>query len=505
MSQSSFIRRARSQVNFFPSSSSVGVHKNQLTPSLSGPELSASRTNFWPSRAFRAKQDGQRAASRIETESTADTESDSTDSSDDDDDDSFDEAEEQLRYMMTRRNAHCRQSTFEGRFTLSPFDLPDGHIQDSAVGEHSPHAKDEGFHETVYRDSSGFDDRYGTRSSLRAGGSDPMLMQTRYFNVAHSRRKQEVQGARATGMNFAKIRRYQHVLSNKPTYHDERLTDELAVVEEELRRLQLLEVKNKTERQQKEAQQEIERLMQISKQKELTVARKRALEAEAERRRQAILDAQRRRQEEEERHRQYLEIKRTKERRRLKMRAAARLIGSNDSYVGEVLTKSDQGEIDMRQSKLWNIHYVWLCDILEEPGDKRMDFLFLADLSKPTEGALRSKTSKRPGWCIFDKVAFDLQNFTPCFRDDGSLSFQMHFGCNTVNRKDSPEGFKIIFDVQHDGKGGFEGICDTSWWGVRDVKIMLYSSLSEDQLKKFPDPIAKYYPSLRDDELRRVS
>jgi len=153
--------------------------------------------------------------------------------------------------------------------------------------------------------------------------------------------------------------------------------------------------------------------------------------------------------------------------------------------------ENENGEVDLRRSKYWHPKFMYVCDIKEKKGDRDNDFLFLADISD--DGTMRAKI--RRGRCVFNQVMYDIQDFVPQAKGDGRLEFELKFGINTRERRDVPQGWKISFSVAPSGGGRFEGTCNSSWWGTRNVELIQYESLSEDEQRRFPDLIAKYYKS----------
>lgn len=154
---------------------------------------------------------------------------------------------------------------------------------------------------------------------------------------------------------------------------------------------------------------------------------------------------------------------------------------------------TDDGRVDLRKSRYWMPHFMWICDIAQKEGDKINDFMFLADIS--TEGEITNKAPKRHGRCVFDKVMYDLQGFAPVGHACGKLEFELKFGINTAERTDVPKGWTISFSVCPGSAGAFQGTCKSSWWGTREVSLVPYETLSPEDLSKYPDLLAKYYKS----------
>jgi len=304
----------------------------------------------------------------------------------------------------------------------------------------------------------------------------------RQYNVGLARTSKRIDLALSSKNNAAKLRRYEQVFED-PLCRHERFTEDLEVIEEEFKRLRVSVEKE---------EQEYLRRRQLEDE-----SRKNSMKAHDEFLRQAVenqkLAAMRKQEEllEAQRRRRVANEKLENNRRRIwKMKTAAQLFSADAGEIQDEV--NENGEVDLRKSRVWNPHFMWLCDIEEKPGDKQNDFLFLADLA-PSRDGIRSKTSQRSGRCIFDDVMYDLQKFEPDYKDDGMIIFTLTFGVNTEERKNAPRGWNIDFQVRSREKGGYIGTCSTSWWGSRDVTILPYSSVSDEERAKFPDPVAKYY------------
>merc|ERR1712032_283707 len=156
---------------------------------------------------------------------------------------------------------------------------------------------------------------------------------------------------------------------------------------------------------------------------------------------------------------------------------------------------SDEGDVDLTKSKYWVPEFMWICDIAETKRESNNDFLFLADIS--SSGCVSDRAPKRGGRCIFQSFMYDIQTFTPDDDQDGNIEFKLKFGVNTKERKDVRKGWIIDFNVKASSCGGrYQGTCKSSWWGTRKVTLIRYSTLSEDEMKTFPDLVAKYYRSI---------
>lgn len=319
-----------------------------------------------------------------------------------------------------------------------------------------------------------------SRSMLEQALENP-----RVFNVGLLRSVRKVKLALDTKDNDSKLRRYKQVFNDKTINHNERFCDDLAAMEEEFKRLKF--------RSERAEQARLDRLAEEERKKVAgTEAERYFLQEVADKKRQA---AEKKRLEllaAEQRQKEALERAQVKRRRIFKMKMASHMLGA-EAEVGEDEV-DENGEVDLRKSRVWNPHYMWCCDIVEREGEKSNDFLFLADLSQQTGGA-RSKTSKRSGRCIFDSVMYDLQKFDPEYREDGNIVFELRFGVKTKERPKVPMGWAIDFEVKQNETGGYEGTCHTSWWGLREVVIMPYMSMTPEELSNFPDPVAKYFKS----------
>mmetsp|Transcript_83226 Transcript_83226/g.147042 ORF Transcript_83226/g.147042 Transcript_83226/m.147042 type:complete len:409 (+) Transcript_83226:102-1328(+) len=304
----------------------------------------------------------------------------------------------------------------------------------------------------------------------------------RLYNVGLARSARKVDLALSSKVSNAKLRRYEQVFED-PNIHHPRFAEELEFMAIEFNQLKLDVEKEEQEYLRRRELEEESRINSMKAHEEFLRQAVENQKLAVIRKREALLEAQRRR-------RLANEQMENKKRRLWKMKTAAQMISAN---AGEVDDEVDaNGEVDLRKSRVWNPHYMWLCDIEEKEGDKTNDFLFLADLSAPA-GGMRSRTSQRKGRCIFDDVMYDLQQFEPEYREGGAVCFALQFGVNTAERKNAPKGWQIEFQVCPHERGGFVGTCSTSWWGLRDVVILPYASVSEEERSKFPDPVAKYY------------
>jgi len=89
----------------------------------------------------------------------------------------------------------------------------------------------------------------------------------------------------------------------------------------------------------------------------------------------------------------------------------------------EPLELTEDGEVDLRHSKFWKPHFMWICDIKEKAGEAANDFMFLADITP--SGEIVNKAPKRAGRCIFNRCMYDLQEFIPVAHTDGMLEFDL--------------------------------------------------------------------------------
>lgn len=308
---------------------------------------------------------------------------------------------------------------------------------------------------------------------------------TRVFNVGFSRSKKKVKCALATKEDYAKLRRYEEVFSDKEICDDKRFAATLIAMEEEFQRLQFRAERAEHARLDRLAAEERVKFDSTEAQKQFLLEVEEKKRQAIEKRRLALLAAEKRRKEAMQR----ADIRK---RRLNMMKMASHLLGAQAEEEADEV--DENGEVDLRKSRVWNPHYMWCCDIAEREGEKANDFLFLADLSRPT-GGKRSKTSQRSGRCIFDSVMYDLSKFEPDYRDDGNIVFELRFGVKTKERPKVPQGWNIFFQVKEDGRGGYQGTCETSWWGIREVFIIPYQSMTPKELERFPDPVAKYFKS----------
>jgi hypothetical protein len=137
---------------------------------------------------------------------------------------------------------------------------------------------------------------------------------------------------------------------------------------------------------------------------------------------------------------------------------------------------------------------VWVCDVKEKPDESDNDFLFCASL----DGTGLAGTKGQ--YCVFQNVIYDINSFTEDNIADGLIDFHIHFGKNTEERKEAPTGWTVNCKVTKVTKGGivkYEGKIITSWWGERDVVLLRYDSLNDDELKKYPDLISDMYYTSR--------
>lgn len=156
-------------------------------------------------------------------------------------------------------------------------------------------------------------------------------------------------------------------------------------------------------------------------------------------------------------------------------------------------------EVDLRHANEWNPKYLWVCDIEEKVGESDNDFLFLANIQSGGTTSEKPPAGSTAGRCIFSSVMYDIQHFVPDVDKDGKLNFELDFGVNTAERKDSPAGWKIAFInlVPSDASNErYSGTCSTSWWGERPVQVISYMTLSPEEKARYPDLVATYYQSL---------
>lgn len=157
--------------------------------------------------------------------------------------------------------------------------------------------------------------------------------------------------------------------------------------------------------------------------------------------------------------------------------------------------------VDLRKDPNWKPENVWVCDIEERAGEGDNDFLFEANLTADgtTEVKDGSKSEKfTAGRCVFGPCMYDIQKFQPDVDYDGRLNFTIKFGVNTVERKDAVDGWSVEFIslMTVARPKSFEGTIKTSWWGERKVKLINYSTLTAEEIKRYPDLIAPYYKTI---------
>eukprot|EP00931_Biecheleriopsis_adriatica_P055869 TRINITY_DN33112_c0_g1_i1.p1 TRINITY_DN33112_c0_g1~~TRINITY_DN33112_c0_g1_i1.p1 ORF type:complete len:473 (+),score=81.00 TRINITY_DN33112_c0_g1_i1:53-1471(+) len=331
----------------------------------------------------------------------------------------------------------------------------------------------------------------------------------RMFSVGYSRSAHKVQLALDTKDDESRLRRFEGVLDDpKITWHSRlslRLDEGVTVIKEEIDELlDLASRRQRTHNERAERERKAKEdafwdhrrfLEQSAENQQRALEEQRLAAIRAEQERLRLLEEERLRREEEDRRRSAEEAHRqqkekNKRRALIKMKMAAQLLADNMEHEDDPV--DENGEVDLRKTKIWNPHFMWISDIEEKPHEKSCDFLFLADISKH-QG---SKTAKRTGRCIFNSVMYDLQKFTPEWKTNGMVEFSLTFGVNTAQRRDVPNGWNITYAVKALDNGTFEGTCSCAWWGDRPVIIMPYSSMTEEQLDVFPDPVAKYYKTL---------
>lgn len=152
---------------------------------------------------------------------------------------------------------------------------------------------------------------------------------------------------------------------------------------------------------------------------------------------------------------------------------------------------------DLRKLWGWDPQRIWVCDIVEIPGEKDNDFLFMASIS--ADGSVDSLGCKTGDRCIFHNVMYDIQKFTPDKTLDGRLDFHISFGDNTKERNhDAPTGWTVGFNnLKLTGPQRYEGTIYTSWWGERPVKLINYTVLTANELQQYPDlQTNQYFTSL---------
>jgi hypothetical protein len=182
--------------------------------------------------------------------------------------------------------------------------------------------------------------------------------------------------------------------------------------------------------------------------------------------------------------------------------ASAEVAGSEKQVVSEkqaVRSKNPPGvpekpkeQFDLRKLWGWDPQRIWVCDIVEKPGEPDNDFLFMASIS--SGGGVDSLSCKTSDRCIFQDVMYDVQKFMPDKEFDGRLDFKIEFGDNTKERKDAPRGWTVVFkNVMLKGPQRYEGTIHTSWWGDRPVKLINYTVLTSKELQQFPDLQTNHY------------
>jgi hypothetical protein len=151
-----------------------------------------------------------------------------------------------------------------------------------------------------------------------------------------------------------------------------------------------------------------------------------------------------------------------------------------------------KGPFDLTKLWGWDETRIWLCDIDESPDETDNDFLFMASISP--DGTVCQQKAKAGDRCIFQDLMYDIQEFVPDSSTDGKLDFTIKFGDNTVERRDTPEGWTVTFKgLLPDRKGGFKGTIYTSWWGDRKVQVLNYAKLAPAQRQQYPDLVTENY------------
>lgn len=156
--------------------------------------------------------------------------------------------------------------------------------------------------------------------------------------------------------------------------------------------------------------------------------------------------------------------------------------------------RKQKEKFDLTKLWGWDPERVWLCDIEEGPREPDNDFLFMAKITD--DGAADeirdNETSDR---CIFQDIMYDIQKFIPDKSPDGRLDFSIKFGDNTVERAhDAPYGWTVTFKgLTPAGPKRYVGTINTSWWGDRPVQLMNYTTLTEEELSRYPDLMTNRY------------
>ena len=174
-------------------------------------------------------------------------------------------------------------------------------------------------------------------------------------------------------------------------------------------------------------------------------------------------------------------------------------MGCAESSETRTSSPVDLLSVDLRKDPNWKSENVWMCDIEERPGESDCDFLFEGNLTADGTTEIKGDTEKfTAGRCVFGPCMYDIQKFQPDVDYDGKLNFTINFGVNTAERRDAPDGWSVDFInlVTGTRPKSFEGTIKTSWWGERKVKIINYSTLTPDELRRYPDLIAPYYKTI---------
>lgn len=308
------------------------------------------------------------------------------------------------------------------------------------------------------------------------GGRDANPSEPRLYHVGHNRSMKQLQRTMSTWDDAARLRRMDYLLEdgrvwcNTHQHDNNRLQDHVASIRAESDELRGSNIYHEEE----VAAQEAHEANQMSCfMIDLHGAEDKAM-AQAATRMQSVMRGR-------------------AIRRRFRKVKTLCLVTDYEVWEGDHYT--DDGEVDLSASKFWVAKNMWVCDFERKPGDGNNDFMFLADIS--SDGCIKSKDKKRGGRCVLNQCMYDIQAFAPVDHTDGNVEFQLKFGQNTKERKDVPKGWWVKFDVWPGECGGrYEGTCDSSWWGKRNVKLLCHASLSPEEAARFPDLKAKYYKSL---------
>ena len=99
---------------------------------------------------------------------------------------------------------------------------------------------------------------------------------------------------------------------------------------------------------------------------------------------------------------------------------------------------------------------------------------------------------------MFQNVMYDIQEFIPDETYDGELDFTWKFGKITKETSDAPNGWTVQFKgLKMNDQGEYIGTIHTSWRGDNPAKLIPYTKLTQQEMKKYPDLVTDlYYKSI---------